>query len=75
MPVFVVVDSLFIVPPPIVCGVLVKRPCFMMYFLLFFLVCNHLTEKWRAGCFYLIVSMMLSRGCMYNVFLPWSAVC
>ena len=53
----VVVVSLFIVAP-IVCGCSVFGPCFVMYYFTSFLVCNHLDEEERSGCFALIVILM-----------------
>ena len=33
-------------------------PCFVMQYLVFFLVCDYLAEEERAGCFTLIVGWL-----------------
>ena len=53
----VVVDSLFNVAP-FVCLGSVVCPSFVMHYLVFFLVCNHIHEIDRAGCFTFIVFLM-----------------
>ena len=45
-----------------------------MHYFISFLVCNHLDEKERAGCFAFIVFLM-SCYCKCPVALPHGAVC
>ena len=53
--------------------------CFVVNYFVSFLVCNHLEEEERAGCFAFIV-LRMSCYCKCSVNLPhgtvgWSAVC
>ena len=48
-----VVDSLFVVAPIVVCGGwrVVFSPCFVLQYLVYFLVLQSSSEEERAGCF------------------------
>ena len=44
----VLLNNSFVIVGPIVCGWVVLGPCFVMQYLVFFLVCNHLAEDERV---------------------------
>ena len=46
---------------------------FGMHYFLSFLVCNHLEEEERAGCFVFVV-LRMSHYCICSVALPYGAV-
>ena len=48
-------------------------PCFVMYFLVAFKLCNHLDEEERASLLYFNCFLM-SCGCLRSVALPHGAV-
>ena len=58
---------------PIICGVYVFGPCFVIQYFVFFQFCNYIAGDERTGCFTLAVFLMFCYS-QCSVALPHGAV-